>query len=381
MLERLPQVIYLSYDGATEPLGRSQVVAYLERLSTDFEVTLISFEKDGGEDDPATRDEMAASGIRWRPVPYHGRPPVASTAFDVARGARLLDAELRGRSGAILHTRSYVATQMVLSSRAARRAKLLFDIRGFWADERVEGGIWKEGPLFRLAKRQETAFFRRADAVVTLTTASVETVRRWSGRADVPIEVIPTCVEWQRFADAPERPGGPHVVWNGSVGTWYRFELGVRFAQLAGLPLSVLTRQADAARSIVGPGASVESVPHAELPSRLFAGDVGLCLYRDSFSRLACAPTRFGEYMAAGMPSAVTAGLGDLPRIVEEHDVGLVIDRDDDDALVAAARRLTQMAADPATRARCREVARRFFDVDEGARRYADLYRRLGAAG
>ena len=39
------QVLYISIDGIMEPLGYSQVLKYLERLSRDHAINLISFEK------------------------------------------------------------------------------------------------------------------------------------------------------------------------------------------------------------------------------------------------------------------------------------------------------------------------------------------------
>ena len=38
-------ILYISYDGILEPLGQSQVLSYLERLSKDRDIYLISFEK------------------------------------------------------------------------------------------------------------------------------------------------------------------------------------------------------------------------------------------------------------------------------------------------------------------------------------------------
>src|SRR5687767_3015671 len=76
------RILYVSYDGALEPLGESQVVSYLERLSTDYAITLVSFEKsgdlvDGGRVD-VLRRRLAATGIRWYPLRYHRWPPVLS---------------------------------------------------------------------------------------------------------------------------------------------------------------------------------------------------------------------------------------------------------------------------------------------------------------
>jgi glycosyltransferase involved in cell wall biosynthesis len=379
MKRRRPAVTYVSYDGMGEPLGRSQVLAYLERLTFAANVTLISFEKPGA-DEAALRQELEAKQIRWVPLLYHKRPPVLSTAWDVWAGARALRREARRREPDIVHVRSYVPALIALRSGVTHRARLLFDIRGFWADERVEGGIWPAGGrLYRVAKRYERRFFAAADAVVTLTHASVPQVREWLGDRQVPVEVIPTCVDPQPYAHGTERSGGAHAVWSGSLTTWYRFDLAVRFARELGLPFTVLTREVESARAALdGVPADVRTVPQAAMRDELREGDVGLCLIRRSFSKTASAPTRLAEYLAAGMPVAVTP-VGDLERIVEEGGVGVVLREEDDASLADAAERVKRLAVDPAVRARCRAVAREVFDVEAGARAYATLYESLTA--
>ena len=47
-----PAILYVSYDGMLEPLGQSQVLAYLERLADGYEVNLLSFEKPSDTLDP-----------------------------------------------------------------------------------------------------------------------------------------------------------------------------------------------------------------------------------------------------------------------------------------------------------------------------------------
>jgi glycosyltransferase involved in cell wall biosynthesis len=375
-------VLYISYDGLAEPLGRSQILPYLERLASMYEITLVTFEKP--EDDPAKLAPVIAAGITWIPLDYHRRPPVLSTALDVLAGRRAVRAATRANgTPAIIHVRSDVPALIALASRQ-RRAKLLFDIRGFWADERVEGGIWPDGGrLYHAAKRFEQRAYRRADAIVTLTEASVPQVREWSGGRPVPIEVIPTCVEFGRFDQRPPRPGGPQAVWSGSIGTWYRFDLTARVATALALPLTVITRQEQLARELLGGyPASIGAAAPEDVPGRLFAGDIGLCLIASSFSKIASAPTRFAEYLAAGMPVLVTRGVGDLARIVSDRRIGAVLEGDDQAEIARAARLLRELAADDAVRARCRATARELFDVSVGVDRYANLYRRLlGAAG
>jgi glycosyltransferase involved in cell wall biosynthesis len=373
-----PRIIYVSYDGAGEPLGRSQVLGYLTRLASAYDITLISFEK---ADEARTRvhDELIEVGIDWIPMRYHRRPAVLSTMLDLLAGRRALIGAARRREPAIVHVRSYVPALMALLARRRTKGKLLFDIRGFWVDERVDGGLWRPGGLlYRVAKRCERRFYAEADAIVTLTQASVTQVRVWAGARPVPIQVIPTCVDLQRFARRPERPGGPHVVWIGSIGTWYRFDLTARLASALSLPLTVVTHQASLARRMLaGYPASVRSVAPDDVSSQLFAGDIGLCLIASSFSKIASAPTRFAEYLAAGMPTIATPGVGDLESLVEDHQVGVVLRGEDDRSVADAAERVRALAADHETRERCRRLALEQFDIDAGTARYADVYSRM----
>jgi glycosyltransferase involved in cell wall biosynthesis len=267
---------------------------------------------------------------------------------------------------------------MAMMSRRAARAPLVFDIRGFWADERVEGALWrKDGAVYRVAKRRERAFFERADVIVTLTHASVPVIREWLNSGRTPIEVIPTCTDVRAYAGTRRRQREPHAVWVGSIGTWYRFDLAVRFARAAGFPLTVLTRQVAEAREQAGAGADVGFVAPEELPAALREGDIGLCFYRPGFARLACSPTRFAEYLAAGMPVAVTPAIGDLEEIVEREQVGVVVRQEDQAGLRVAASTLRRMVSNEDAVARCRRVAAEYFDVNRGAQRYGEIYHRL----
>ncbi len=376
--QRRPRIVYVSYDGVQEPLGRSQVLGYLSRLAVAHDITLISFEKPDYDAAKLGR-ELDGFGIAWHPLSYHRRPPVLSTLLDVLAGTWTLIRLSRGSRPAVVHVRSYVPALIALLARRWTGGKLLFDIRGFWADERVEGGLWAAGGrLYCLAKRCERRFFAEADAIVTLTEASVPQIREWTGDRLVEITVIPTCVDLDRFSKQPPRDGGPHALWSGSVGTWYRFDLAPRVAAALGLPLTVIARQTELAREILADyPASVRAVAQEKVSDELFAGDIGLCLIKSSFSKIASAPTRFAEYLAAGMPVVVTPGVGDLESIIDKHRIGVVLAGEDEHAVADAASRVRELAVDPATSERCRGLAREMFDVDVGSARYAAIYERL----
>ena len=53
-------LLYLAYDGMLEPLGQSQVLAYLERLAAERPIHLLSFEKAEDWRDVASRQALSA---------------------------------------------------------------------------------------------------------------------------------------------------------------------------------------------------------------------------------------------------------------------------------------------------------------------------------
>ena len=84
------RVLYVTYNGLTEPLGRRQVLPYLVGLTElGWRFSVLSFEKPDHYTAEA-RSRVAAAleptGSVWSPATYHRSPPVLATAYDALRG-------------------------------------------------------------------------------------------------------------------------------------------------------------------------------------------------------------------------------------------------------------------------------------------------------
>src|SRR5438270_11891879 len=105
------KVLYLSYDGMTDPLGRSQVLPYLVGLSRlRHRIELVSFEKpERLENGAISVDETCShAGIGWQPLRYHKNPPIISCVIDLSAMMRRA-ARLQCRQGFdLVHCRSYM---------------------------------------------------------------------------------------------------------------------------------------------------------------------------------------------------------------------------------------------------------------------------------
>ncbi len=390
-------VVYISYNGITEPLVHSQVLPYLRSfVQIGVAVSLLTFESRPlpAEDVRRLSDDFQEAGIRWESVRRsEGLNPVA-VLQNIARGVAVAGRLLAGSDRPIVHCRSYLPGLIGVLLKARFKVPVLFDMRGFWIDERVMRGSLRQDSLgYRIGKRVETVLFRKSDAIVSLSEAGVCEILRmdpWNGGPKPPITMIPTCVDMGRFPP-PTRDShhGPVVVSVGSLGKGYLAqEIFVVFAEIRkrhpGARLKIVSRSdrsgltTMAGAAGVPPSAwSVQSAEPGEIPGILSMCDVGLSFIEPHYSKIASCATKNAEYLAAGIPVVANSGIGDADTVLPQHDVGVVLLDFEPPSVKMGVDALERLLADPETPDRCVRLAREEYGTDVGVARYMDLYQRL----
>jgi len=398
------RALYICYFGLREPLVQTQVLPYLRELAAGgFGMSLLTFEPElrtrwSDEAIAEWRDRLRADGIDWHLMPYHKRPSLPATLYDIVAGAWRAAAIARRGKIALFHGRSTVGTAIGALAKWKAGGRLIFDIRGFLAEEYVDAGRWRAGGLlFRLTKAAEQSLYRSSDGFVVLTERARETLFP-DGTGGRPLEVIPCCVDDERFA-AAERIDRTAIrrelgiddrlvfVYVGALGGYYLVPEMAEFlaaarAQDRRVYALVLTQSSpDALTSelnrlgFTSDDFRMLKVAPEEVPKYLRASDVALSLIRPSFARRSMSPTKFAEYLAAGLPVIASAGIGDLDAHIEEAHVGVLVQRFDRDAYTAAFDAIQELRRDPELAARCRAEARARYDLHTvGGERYRRLY-------
>jgi hypothetical protein len=72
----------------------------------------------------------------------------------------------------------------------------------------------------------------------------------------------------------------------------------------------------------------------------------------------------------------VNKGLGDMDQFIEEFNAGVVLDGTSAN-LVESAAKLATLLSDSETPHRCRALAEKYFNMEEGAIKYLDLYSKI----
>jgi len=384
------RILYISYNGALEPLGQSQILPYLRELSQHgVQFTLLTFEKKQASPSEEKRQkaqlkgELSQQGIAWHYLRYHKSPMVPATAWDVFLGLLYSTYLVIAKRIQVVHARSYIPALMALFLKRLFGVKFIFDMRGLWADERVDAGqCTRDSFEYKAIKLLERACLKAADCVVVLTQkvkGILENSPPLQG-CNTPIEVIPCCVDTEKFTiDEGWRQqrrrelgwtGKTVLVYAGSLGGWYLAEqmvdfFAVRLRKHLNLHFLVLTPSDHRliahifqAKGVSADSYTILTAPPNEVAQYLSLADVGISFRKPSYSQVASSPTKLGEYLACGLPIITNRGIGDSEEFIKEHKVGILVNSFNIESYERALRKtLRLLQGGDAIRERCRQVA------------------------
>ena len=369
-------VTYLSMDPLSSTVGSSQVLAYIERLAhRGVQIDLITFEH---AVDPELTERLSGLGVTWRPQRFGLHGPVGGLGR-VLRAARAV------RGASVVHARSDMAAAATMLAGVDR---WVWDVRSFWADQKVATGVMPAGsPQVRVMRRVEGLAARRSTAVIALTASAIDELdRRHGGVVSSKARVVTTCVDLDRFGLSDPPPGLLRVLLAGTLNRYYdvesMFDLVAELRRRRPVDFVVAspgdTDWEDELATIEASRVSATPGEMAELISDCHVG-LSVCHDEAGASLLAAMPTKIGEFLASGRPVVVNPGLVDAAQMLERDGCGIAFGSSLETGVVDAADRLEDLLADPKTPARCRSLAEFHFDLDRGVDALVEVYTALGA--
>jgi glycosyltransferase involved in cell wall biosynthesis len=401
------RVLFISYDGLTDSLGQSQILPYLLGLSAKgHKITVVSCDKQQNYRQNATdiKEKVQAAGIDWRSTPYQTSPPILFGILNKKRLKQLAQEVIKEKKIELLHCRSIIPA--IIGKELSRKygCKLIFDIRGFWADERVEGGIWDlKKPIYRFLyryfKKQEKRLFEEADCIISLTENARSYIDE-TFNTKKNYQVIPCAVDVEHFSPdkivfsrqraLKEKLGIQEsdyvLTYVGSLGTRYLLREMLQF-------FKALLKQNERAcflfisksdTATIYTIAQELSIPHDRLiitsceyrniPEYIALGNASIFFIVSSFTGKAVSPTKQAEVLSLGLPIVGNAGLGDTDKVLRDREVGVLVDAFSETVLKEKVNELLNLKPD---RDKIRASAIKNFSLQHAVEKYHTAYTKL----
>ncbi|MCX7918795.1 MAG: glycosyltransferase [bacterium] len=414
-------ILYLTYNSVmTLGILRSQVETLLKLLSTkypnDLKFTLITVERWKEFLNQALkstfRKELAQSGIRVIIIP---RFLSESLRMDSANKsfwqrvwsnlALLIDLNLLGwitlytllrYQIQIIHTRSYIPGIIGVFCKKLLRKKFIFDPRGLIPEELALAQGWQESHRkYRVWKHIEKWLLKNADRVYVLSEPFAQHYQKIIPTLK-PL-ITPCCVDINHFSYNSEKRIAlrkklgveDNLVVVFTVGAFVPYQYlegGIQLFQ------HILKLRTDALLFLLTPDkAKIQNYlqkvsdfdirildliksytpEFKEMPDYLCACDIALLVRFPSIISKVASPVKFAEYLACGVPVIAYPNIGDTQTIIEQEQVGIVIDLHNESYTILQLQKLLVHLADRETLAsRCRTTAINHLSWEK----YLDLY-------
>lgn len=354
-------ILFISHDGMTDPLGQSQVIPYLQGISRSgpYHFYILSLEKNEAflKNKSIIEQSLNNYNITWVPLPYHNKPPVFSTLYDNIQLKKTAAKLHNQHTIHMVHTRSGMPALIGLWLKKKYGIKFLHDIREFYADGRIDGKMWNlKNPLYniiyRYFKKKEKEEIQYCDGINCLTHAAERIIKKYPYyNSRIPLQVIPCSVDLNLFD--PEKYDEATITslkesvgiqqneivfsYLGSIGGYYLTEEMIRFCKRVAQKINHVKflfisphrhEQILAAATQYGlPTEKVITVnaKRAEVPQWLAISNYSFFFIKQAFSKLSSSPTKHAEIMAMGVPVITNNGVGDLEEIISQTSTGFVI--------------------------------------------------------
>lgn len=409
--QSMKKILFISYDGMTDPLGQSQVIPYLAGLTKfGYQFTILSCDKPDKYAIHKTYVDGLINGlpITWVSIPYHKNPPVLSSLYDFIKLKQIAGQLHQKEHFDMVHTRPGLPALVGLWMKKKFGTSFLNDIRGFWADERVDGGMWNlKNPVFniiyRYFKKKEDDCIRFADANTCLTEKAFKEIRSWK-RVPQPVSltVIPCSVDMNLFD--PENidlelkesfrkklaigPDDLIISYLGSIGGWYMTKEMLQCCQsiLDANPTARFLFISNNRHEDIRAAANVYGIPsdkiiiqngkHHEVPVLLSFSQYSIFFIKPCYSKMSSAPTKHAEIMALGIPVITNSGVGDVKEIVEKYRAGYVLDDFSKQTFEKLAGQLASHSGQASHHA-IRRGAMETFSLDAAVQAYRKVYEQI----
>lgn len=367
------KIQYATFDSLEEGVGASQVLSYVLKLSTEYDFTLINFEKETPSEQ--IKQLLNESGIEWKPL-HFGKKGFWSGFWRVVRLSKNLDINIP------IHARGDLAA---LGAVLSGSKNVLWDCRALTADQRFGlSSSLSRFLIYPINRLIEKIVAKRSAKINVITTHASKILSRRYGLNLKKFSHISTCVDLEKFSLSPMPIREPiKLLIPGTLSFAYDI-------QLMNSIIKEIRKSHDIEVTVaVSKGAeknwlgldfnNVISLPHSEIASEISKSHFGMSIWKSNLGLglASVSSTKIPEFLASGRPVIANFNQGDIGLLIEEFQCGVSTSLNIDSYVKSYAKDLIELLNDRFLPTRCRKLAETEYSLTDGVRQLSAIYQEL----
>lgn len=349
--------IYLTFDGLSDQLGKSQILPYMESfLIKENDFFIFSLEKKDNLLKFIKPNFLKNKKVFWEKKNFSNSKNKFVKLIELIKFFLMCFNVCRNKNVQTIHCRGLQPALIGFLLKYIFKSKMIFDMRGLWVDEKLDMGTLNkkkivDKSIYTFLKNIENFILKNTDHLVVLTNKVKEYVVNKKLLKPEKISVIPCSVDYQLFAKNSELkrkdtfykyyaiPENSIIMtYCGSLSGYYMLDEMLNFfEQLSSKKKNVFFLLITADLKVIENKLKNKDYKNNiiflkaewnEVPFYLSLSKFMVSFIKPTFAKIASSPTKIAEAMALGVPVVSNSGIGDLDELIENNDLGGIIELD-----------------------------------------------------
>ncbi len=391
-------VLFISDGSLTNPIVSSQGLPLLKFLSrNNYNCFMIHFEsaylEKSNEEKILNIQDLYKNIINFQKILINKYRFLPGSIVNGARSIFFILSLAVNYKFKVFHARSfYPATICLILKYFFPKTKFIYDNRGLFIQEEIFKGRWKENSLsVRILRMIENRIVKKTNHIVVVSNAfreyMLENFSTICSHLDKKITVIDNKTNINQKLNNTKiniRKKNKNVVgvFAGSAARWQSVSEIKAFAQMCckiipNFSLKILSYNLDVFMKEIQNDSSLYNITEfieaksSEVFEHLLSANFGLLIRDDILINNVASPLKFAEYLAAGLPVAVSSGVGDTEEIIHKNDIGVIIKEKNYEYAV---NQLMVLLDDDDVYNRCMQTALKEYNITDSYYSYNGIY-------
>ena len=388
-------VKFITYDGILEPIGNSQVLSYLIKVSSEYNIKLLSYEK---KEDLVNKIEirqlkkkLLEHHIEWKYFIYYDHIFFLGTLRNIFNGFFNNIYDLITNKINLFHIRGPLPGLLIIPFLIIYKVKFIFDMRGFWADEKVDRLGWKINSIvYKFFKRVEKILLNSSKHIITLTNDAKQILIDDYKINETKITILPTCVDTD-FYKLQRIPINEYINFChlGSVQSAYNIEKTLKlFSSFLDINKNLKiyfylnNNEIKKINKIISKfniskkNYSISSLEKNEVPENLANMSIGIFYCNTNFSIKGSFPTKIGELLSCGVPLICNDFNKHITDFINHNKIGIISDFNSVNYKIIF-EDLNKLLRKNKIREKCNQVAINNLSLSYGSKIIANIYKKI----